>query len=395
MTTTQAVDVRQQKQDQLVGWLRQRQDDIAMAAATHIKPSAIIRVTQGALRRDPKLAAAAVANPLSLLNALLDCARLGHEPDTDDYYLVPFGDEVTGIEGYKGIIERMYRAGGVTSVVAQVVHLFDRYTPRGENTPPWHEYDDFAPVRERGPMRGAYAFAILRDGQCSQVIRMGEDEIMQHKAMSRGSGKPDSPWQKWPAAMWKKTVLRGLEPYVPTSTEYRTAPPGSAPAKNGQDTPAYPAAPLLSLPALEVSGRPEPAAEDDTQANPGRSPAGGEDGQERTQGDPRAAGTASPRGAQPPPPQPQDQPGSASKDQLTKLHTILTGLGFGADDREQKLVVAETITGRAPLHGPKRGRSSGNLSFTEARKLIDTLDGTSRDDLIALMATEEAGAGDA
>jgi recombination protein RecT len=223
-TITGAV-AKRDRSDQLVSWIRKQQDDIAMAAASHIKPSAIVRVTQGALRRDDKLLAAAIANPQSLLYALLDCARLGHEPDTDDYYLVPFGQEVTGIEGYKGIIERMFRAGGVTSVVAQVVRQRDRYAPRGENTPPLHEYDDFASAEERGAMRGAYAYAIFTSGHCSQVIRMGRAEIMEHKAASRGSNRSDSPWQVWEPAMWKKTVLRGLEPYVPTSNEFRTAPP--------------------------------------------------------------------------------------------------------------------------------------------------------------------------
>ena len=212
------------KQDQLISWIRAQQDEIAMAAASHIKPSAIVRVTQGALRRNDKLALAAVANPQSLLYALLDCARLGHEPDTDDYYLVPFGNEVTGIEGYKGIIERMYRAGGVTSVVAQVVRAKDRYVPRGQNTPPLHDYHPFDSAEQRGTLRGAYAYAVFPGGACSQVITMGRDEVMEHKAKSRGSDKPDSPWQQWEPAMWKKTVLRALEPYVPTSTEYRNVP---------------------------------------------------------------------------------------------------------------------------------------------------------------------------
>jgi hypothetical protein len=93
----------------------------------------------------------------------------------------------------------------------------------------------------------------------------------------------------------------------------------------------------------------------------------------------------------------EDQPGSVTPGQLTKLHTVLTGLGFNGEDREQKLVIAEVITGHAPLAGPEEGRSSKNLSLTEARKLIDTLDGfEDRDALIAFMADhEQAGDGDA
>ncbi len=84
---------------------------------------------------------------------------------------------------------------------------------------------------------------------------------------------------------------------------------------------------------------------------------------------------------------PENAPGSVGEGQLTRLHTLFTKLGFGGDEREQKLAIAETITGRKPLTGPKRGRSSGNLSWTEAATLIDTLDGfRSRDALIAYMA---------
>lgn len=140
------------------------------------------------------------------------------------------------------------------------------------------------------------------------------------------------------------------------------------------------------------------AAGDDTRSRPRSAgvPAPAQDGQagDRTARDdvPRAAGAASSRGAQPLPPLPgKDEPGSISDDQLTKLHTVLTGLGFGSGDREQKLVLAEVITGRAPLHGPFPGRSSRNLSLNEARKLIDTLDGFAgdRDALIAYMAGRE------
>jgi hypothetical protein len=91
----------------------------------------------------------------------------------------------------------------------------------------------------------------------------------------------------------------------------------------------------------------------------------------------------------------EDEPGTVSKAQLTKLHTVLTGLGFNGEDREQKLKITEAIIGR-PLSGDDEERSSKNLSWTEARKVIDTLGGMDRDQLIAYMADhEQAGDGDA
>lgn len=145
---------------------------------------------------------------------------------------------------------------------------------------------------------------------------------------------------------------------------------------------------------VENLARTEPAAEDDTRPGPQRAVADHEvqaaAGEVSKQTDPRAAGAASTRGAQPPPPQhdtPEDEPGSVSKDQLTSLHIILGGLGFtgSKEDQERKLKIAETITGR------DLGGTSKNLSFTEARKLTGTLDGFGgdREKLIEFMAERE------
>ena len=262
--TVSAAVATRDKDTRLVAWIRGQQDEIAMVAASHVKPSAIIRVAHGALRRSEKLMAAAIANPESLMYALLDCARLGHEPDTDDYYLVPFGSEVTGIEGYKGIIERMYRAGGVSSVVAEVVRQGDIYRRTGATTPPVHEFDEFADPEDRGPLRGAYAYAVMLDGRHSKVVAMGQAEIMRHKAKSRGSEKDDSPWVLWPESMWKKCPLRGLEPYVPTSTEYRAGPPGPAPVRETADSRTWQAQSRPASPAgagVVLQAVPEPAAQ--------------------------------------------------------------------------------------------------------------------------------------
>jgi recombination protein RecT len=268
-TVSAAVAVRS-KDDQLVEWIRSQQDEIAMAAASHVRPAAIIRVAHGALRRNEKLMAAAIANPQSLLYALLDCARLGHEPDTDDYYLGFFGNEVTGLEGYKGIIERMYRAGGVSSVVAEVVRQGDVYRRTGPTTPPVHEFDEFADPEGRGPLRGAYAYAVMLDGRFSKVIAMGQAEIMRHKAKSRGSDKDDSPWIQWPESMWKKCPLRGLEPYVPTSTEYRGSRGTSPAVRESADSRTWQAQPRPATPGAGVvlQAVPEPAAPPSRPARP-------------------------------------------------------------------------------------------------------------------------------
>lgn len=83
-----------------------------------------------------------------------------------------------------------------------------------------------------------------------------------------------------------------------------------------------------------------------------------------------------------------DTPGTITEPQLKKLHTVLTKLGFGSGERDQKLVTASVIVRREL-------ESSKDLSFSEAKALIDTLErcGT-REKLIELLAAAEAASGE-
>lgn len=216
-------EVEQQQKRNVVERYR---DDFAQVLPTHIKADHWVRVATGLFRRNPKLAQIAQQNPGSVLSALLDCARLGLEPG-DTYHLVPFGREVVGIADYTGLIELVYRAGAVNTVKVEVVRERDldpdeTGRPRFEWVPsemerPHHKPDWFT---DRGELIGAYAFAEMRDGSVSQVVFMNRAEIEQVKAVSKTAKDKNSPWNLWPDRMWKKTVVRQLAKFVPTSTEY-------------------------------------------------------------------------------------------------------------------------------------------------------------------------------
>lgn len=200
----------------------QYRDDLAMVAPSHVNPDKLYRTMIGLLRGNESLAQAAAANPGSFIAAVFECAELGHRPG-DTYHFVPFGGKVNGIEDYKGEIERMYRAGAVISVKAEIVYANDVYD-FDETTMqvPQHKRDRFAAKAARGEMVGVYAYAVMRGGALSRVVEMGRDEVMEHKAASHGSSKQDSPWVKWPRSMWLKTAVHELAKWVPTSNEYLT-----------------------------------------------------------------------------------------------------------------------------------------------------------------------------
>lgn len=186
---------------------------------SHIKPATWVRVAQGALRKDDKLAAAAANNPQSLVSALLDAARMGLEPGTEQYYLVAYGNEVQGIPGYQGEVELIYRAGAVSSVIVETVHAGDKFNYQpGLHDRPIHHIDWDAD--DRGALRLVYAYAVMKDGAVSRVVVMNRTEVMKHKAMSKGAGRDDSPWNKWEGSMWLKTAAHELTKWVPTSAEY-------------------------------------------------------------------------------------------------------------------------------------------------------------------------------
>lgn len=199
-------------------------DDFATVLPSHIKPDTWVRLAVGALRRDPNLANAAKANPGSLMVALLEAARKGLEPGTPEYYLTPRktknGPEVLGITGYQGEIEMIYRAGAVSSVIVEVVREKDKfsYTP-GRDEKPLHEID--WDLDDRGALRLAYAYAIMRDGATSKVVVLNKSHIAAAKASSQGADSSYSPWVRHEEAMWLKTAAHRLAKWVPTSAEYR------------------------------------------------------------------------------------------------------------------------------------------------------------------------------
>jgi recombination protein RecT len=233
-TTSQAIAERDRRPAAII---ERYSKDFATVLPSHIKPETWIRLAQGALRRNPTLEQAATANPGSLLAALLDAARLGLEPGTEQYYLVPYKDKgrpiVQGVPGYQGEVELIYRAGAVSSVVVELVREADGWdwTPgaldhqrpprwEGPQRQPWHSVAWFT---DRGGLLGVYAYGIMTDGAVSKVVVLDRPEVYAARAKSASfRSKPEtSPWTTDEPAMWLKTAAHRLRKWVPTSAEYR------------------------------------------------------------------------------------------------------------------------------------------------------------------------------
>ena len=239
------------------GLVRQYKTDFTSVMPSHIKPDAWVRIAIGALKKGKKqgqryeLEIAAENNPGVFLAALLDAARLGLEPGTEQYYLTPRkvkGQlEILGVVGYQGIIELMYRAGAVASVVAEVVYSGDNFTFQpGTDEVPKHVIDWDA--EDRGQLRLVYAYARMKNGATSKVVVLNKHDIARIKESSQGASSEYSPWVKHPAAMWLKSSVRQLAKWVPTSAEYVLL---DQPKPTVTAEPHEPAA--LSLPGADVN----------------------------------------------------------------------------------------------------------------------------------------------
>lgn len=204
--------------------IERHSDDLASVLPSHIHSPVWMRVAIGAVRRDRKLMDAAAESPKTLMVALLNAARLGLEPGTEEFYLTPRKAkgrmEILGIVGYQGIVEMMYRAGAVSSVVAECVYERDGfdYQP-GRDDLPRHTIDWDS--TDRGKLRLVYAYARLRSGAVSKVVVLNRAEVMKIKASATGASSEYSPWQTNEAAMWLKSAVRQLRKWVPTSAEFR------------------------------------------------------------------------------------------------------------------------------------------------------------------------------
>lgn len=168
---------------------------------------------------------ALVNDPDSFMFVATDCAALNLRP-AEEFWWVPFedrqnrtGHHFTGMPGWKGELQQIYRSGSVRAVKFGVVYQGDhwRWRPMEMELP---EYEPLAEDHDPGNLRRAYAYAEFHGGGISQVVVFGRYEIMRAKAKSKA---PKDFWEsEWEPEMWLKTVLHRLYDYVPHSAAYNT-----------------------------------------------------------------------------------------------------------------------------------------------------------------------------
>ncbi|WP_158636105.1 recombinase RecT [Tsukamurella sputi] len=225
----------------LQGLIRQMAPEMQKALPKHMTGERMARIATTVLRQTPKLAE---CTPESFLGALLTAAQLGLEPGPlGEAYLVPYGRTVTFIPGYRGLIKLAWQSGQLQDIHAQVVYENDEFDYRlGLHRDLVH-----VPARgDRGKAVYVYAAAVMKDGGTAfEVMSVGEVEAIRARSRSGNNG----PWKTDWSAMARKTAVKQLAKWLPSSVELRTAVALDETARDGTDR---------SLPSVvDVSAGPE------------------------------------------------------------------------------------------------------------------------------------------
>lgn len=194
--------------------IQSRQADFFKVLPERLRDPRWIRLAESAVNKTPQLQNAARSNPASLMQALLKCATLGHEPDGVHFYLVPQKGAVDGWESWRGLHRRIMNSGKYSKVVAVVVYEGEEFVfDQNNDAKPAHKIDYVLRARGAKPLM-SYAYAVHHDGTPTTVAVADPAHIAKIRA-----GKSGPTWNNWDEQMYLKTAIKKLEPWVDKSAE--------------------------------------------------------------------------------------------------------------------------------------------------------------------------------
>jgi recombination protein RecT len=233
------------KADALRDLLERFEPEIAKQAPTQMRLNikAFTRMVLTGMRTSKQAAALARCDRPSLFAALLEAARFGLTPFTDEAAIVPYGTTATFIPMAQGFVRMFWNTNQVRGVVVDFIRTNevrgrDWEVSRGSGGDGfWHkprfiDEETFEPVPPGEPML-AYCYLKFADGTCSEpaiITRWDAEDVMRNRSRAwqnaedlfkRTDGRRgrDSLWHTDFNAMWLKTAVRRAAKYGPKSAE--------------------------------------------------------------------------------------------------------------------------------------------------------------------------------
>lgn len=198
--------------------IEQAGPEFKKALPGHIPVEKFVRTIQTAITMTPVIADAcnSQAGIQSLMTACTKAATDGLILDGREATLVIFKGAVTYIPMVAGLMKKARNSGDISTIDAILVHKNDAfsYNPATDEVPD-HQPDWFS---DRGEVVGVYAVVRLKDGT-SQVEIMSKAQVMNIAAQSKNSAQYDPKNGKNFGEWWRKTVIRRISKYLPSSSD--------------------------------------------------------------------------------------------------------------------------------------------------------------------------------
>ena len=199
--------------------LVRQKTEIEKALPRHINADRMLRIALTECRKNPELLD---CDRASFLGAIIQSSQLGLEPGSalGHSYLIPFNNSKRGIRevqlivGYRGMIDLISRADNAPTLVPRAVYEGDEFSYELGLSP----ILTHRPAKDRDPkakLTHVYVVAEFKDGRkvFDVMSRADIDKIRKNTHV----------WRDYYEEMAKKTVIRHLFKYLPTSVELQRA----------------------------------------------------------------------------------------------------------------------------------------------------------------------------
>ena len=206
-----------QKKVSPVAWIKEPAflARLSQSIRTDIEPMQLAAIAAITCQKEPKLLK---CTRFSLACAIIECVQLGLEPDgvSGQAYIIPYGTEAKLIIGYRGMIQLGYRFGNVKKIITRNVYEKEKFNPDD------CEHIPLAPS-QRGDWIGSFAMAELNNGAViSEFMWAEEINKIKDTAIAKSKGR-STPWKTDVGEMQRKTAMRRLFKYIPSSPTLQRA----------------------------------------------------------------------------------------------------------------------------------------------------------------------------
>ncbi len=197
--------------------------EIEKALPSNMSSKRFTRVILTLLKENPKLNE---CTQESFLLALMHCAQLGLEPDSQlgHAYIIPRKNKRRGVleadvqVGYKGMLELAYRSNQFLNIYSQEICENDIFECEYGSTPKLIHKPN---ILNRSKVIGFYGFYKLKNGASYFEIMSKEDMKEFAKDNTFNFESSNSTWNKDFNEMAKKTMIKKVLKYAPSKVQFQ------------------------------------------------------------------------------------------------------------------------------------------------------------------------------